>query len=65
MSRYRLTVGAVQSKGANAAKNVPSGQTYSYTLDDLKNKFRRTEVVSSIQCGGNRRAEMSAVSLFR
>ena len=32
-----------------------------YTLQELKNKFKLNNVISSIQCGGNRRHEMNLV----
>ena len=31
-----------------------------FNLDDLKTKFPKHSVVATIQCGGNRRAEMKA-----
>ena len=33
------------------------------SLDDLKSKFKKTTVVSAIQCGGNRRSEMNDVAI--
>jgi sulfite oxidase len=33
----------------------------SLTLEDLKSKFPKTSVISSLQCGGNRRAAMTAL----
>ena len=32
-------------------------KTYSYTLEDLKNKFEPVEIPVTIQCAGNRRSE--------
>ena len=32
-------------------------KTYSYTLEDLKNKFEPVEIPVAIQCAGNRRSE--------
>ena len=32
-----------------------------FTLADLKSKFPKVEITSSIQCGGNRRAEMNQI----
>lgn len=55
---YRLTLGTTwTAKGANGAKS-PS---FTYTLDDLRTRFRKVDVVTTIQCGGNRRSEMSKV----
>lgn len=34
-----------------------------YTVDELKSLFRKSIVISSIQCGGNRRSEMNEVIL--
>mmetsp|Transcript_98088 Transcript_98088/g.253651 ORF Transcript_98088/g.253651 Transcript_98088/m.253651 type:complete len:398 (+) Transcript_98088:2-1195(+) len=34
----------------------------SLTLDDLKNRFLKREVTSTIQCGGNRRSELDKVA---
>ena len=33
------------------------------SLEDLKTKFKKTTVVSAIQCGGNRRSEMNNVAI--
>lgn len=44
---YRLTV------------VVPGGRTLEYSLRDLKTLFKKHSVVSTIQCGGNRRSEMN------
>ena len=32
-------------------------KTYSYTLEELKNKFEPVEIPVTIQCAGNRRSE--------
>eukprot|EP00040_Diaphanoeca_grandis_P022769 m.123014 g.123014 ORF g.123014 m.123014 type:complete len:538 (+) comp28955_c0_seq1:89-1702(+) len=32
------------------------------TMEDLKERFPKTTVVSTVQCGGNRRAELDAIS---
>jgi hypothetical protein len=34
-----------------------------YTVEDLKSRFKHTTVVTSIQCGGNRRSSMDKVAL--
>lgn len=36
-----------------------------FTLDDLKTKFQKHSVISTIQCAGNRRNEMSTVKKVR
>lgn len=54
---YRLEVtvpASYTTEGAALSK--------SYTLAELKSKFRPHSIVASIQCGGNRRAEMNAVA---
>ena len=52
---YKLVISGLP----NNAKDVV------LTLDDLKDtkKFKRHTIVSSLQCGGNRRGEMNRVSL--
>eukprot|EP00602_Paraphysomonas_sp_CaronLab_P006325 CAMPEP_0185026066 /NCGR_PEP_ID=MMETSP1103-20130426/9776_1 /TAXON_ID=36769 /ORGANISM="Paraphysomonas bandaiensis, Strain Caron Lab Isolate" /LENGTH=516 /DNA_ID=CAMNT_0027559511 /DNA_START=230 /DNA_END=1780 /DNA_ORIENTATION=- len=40
---------------------IPGLGTRIFSLEDLKTKFRKTEVVATLQCGGNRRGEMSAL----
>jgi sulfite oxidase len=35
------------------------GREVSFTLDDLKSKFAKTTITATIQCGGNRRADMN------
>lgn len=32
-----------------------------FTLDDLKKLFKKEEIISCIQCAGNRRAELNTV----
>lgn len=32
-----------------------------FSLNDLKTKFKKVEITSAIQCGGNRRAEMQVI----
>jgi len=48
---YRLTVTGLGTDGKK--------KEISFTLDDLKTKFKKHEVITSIQCGGNRRKEMN------
>lgn len=36
-----------------------SGKDISFSVEDLKSKFSAVKVISSLQCGGNRRREMS------
>ena len=38
---------------------LPDGRTLEYSLRDLKTLFKKHNVVSTIQCGGNRRSEMN------
>lgn len=42
--------------------DIPGQGVKQITLDELKSKFKMHEVIATIQCGGNRRAEMSAIS---
>jgi sulfite oxidase len=46
---------------ANVDDDQCSSPLASLTLEDLKTRFPRTSVVTSIQCGGNRRSEMTDV----
>ncbi|RHY35400.1 hypothetical protein DYB32_000169 [Aphanomyces invadans] len=41
--------------------NPDQPNTVSFTLDELKNNFKQHTIVTTIQCAGNRRAEMSAI----
>ncbi|GMF46426.1 unnamed protein product [Phytophthora fragariaefolia] len=40
---------------------IGKGEKIEFTLDDLKSKFKHHTVTTTIQCAGNRRAEMSGV----
>lgn len=51
-STFRLSLSTTASN---------DGRSFSYSLADLRSRFRKVDVVSSIQCGGNRRAEMSKI----
>eukprot|EP01034_Spumella_vulgaris_P021989 gene21989-28076_t len=46
--------------GTAASNNVDGLDKSTFTLTDLKSKFKQHTIVSAIQCGGNRRADMSA-----
>merc|ERR1719401_20430 len=48
--KFRLTV-----DGGSGSKTV------TLTLDDLKSRFLKREVTSTIQCGGNRRNELDKI----
>ena len=45
---YRLII---KGKGINKKKIV-------YTLNDLKTKFKKHEVITTLQCAGNRREDL-------
>ena len=51
INSYRLTISGLGIDGKD--------KKLSFTLDDLKTKFTKHEVITSIQCGGNRRQEMN------
>ncbi|KAL4129396.1 hypothetical protein PRIC2_005404 [Phytophthora ramorum] len=40
---------------------IGKGKQVEFTLDDLKSKFKHHTVTTTVQCAGNRRAEMSGV----
>jgi len=52
LQKYEVEVG-----GMGVGPN--SSVACTFTLDDLKKNYKKKTVVSSIQCGGNRRAEMN------
>lgn len=45
----------------SSSSNADIKKTYS--IDDLKTKFKKHTVVSTIQCGGNRRGEMNVIAI--
>lgn len=49
---YRLKISGLGLK---------KGQVIEFTLDDLKTKFKHHTIATTIQCAGNRRAEMSGI----
>ncbi|OWY99773.1 Sulfite oxidase [Phytophthora megakarya] len=52
MEKYTLKISGV---------GVRHGKQVEFTVDDLKSKFKHHTVTTTIQCAGNRRAEMSGV----
>lgn len=50
-----------RDRGQEKATDGSSSPLLSLTLQDLKTKFPKTIVTTSIQCGGNRRQEMTQV----
>ncbi|GLE05438.1 hypothetical protein PINS_up014451 [Pythium insidiosum] len=52
VDEYRLKVSGL---------GLPNGQVVEFTLDDLKTKFKHHTIATTIQCAGNRRAEMSGI----
>jgi len=60
-SDYVLSIGGL---GVQSDKSNEKGEArVVLKLSDLKSKFKRHTVVSSLQCGGNRRAEMNQVAV--
>jgi len=51
---YRLII---SGKGIKAPKGKKKGKR-KFTLDDLKTKFKKHEVVTTLQCAGNRREDL-------
>ena len=54
VDRYEIQVQLNNTPGATSA--IPC----TLTLADLKNNYKKVSIVSTIQCGGNRRAEMNS-----
>ncbi|TDH71743.1 hypothetical protein CCR75_002189 [Bremia lactucae] len=44
-----------------AGLGIDQERNVEFTIDDLKNKFQHHTITTTIQCAGNRRAEMSSV----
>ncbi|XP_070793851.1 sulfite oxidase, mitochondrial isoform X1 [Pituophis catenifer annectens] len=59
--RNHLPVPVVDPEAYRLCIQSPSGQTLSFSLQDLKQNFPKYEVTATIQCAGNRRAELNAV----
>ena len=53
------TTSTTTAKSDTSTNNYINKQLRTYTLHELKTLFPKVEVVSTIQCGGNRRADMS------
>ncbi|TMW55782.1 hypothetical protein Poli38472_010664 [Pythium oligandrum] len=52
VENYRLKISGL---------GIMKGKEISFTMDELKSKFKHHTVATTIQCAGNRRAEMSGV----
>uniref|UniRef100_A0A8C6V922 sulfite oxidase n=1 Tax=Naja naja TaxID=35670 RepID=A0A8C6V922_NAJNA len=59
--RNHLPVPVVDPETYRLCIQSPSGQNLSFSLQDLKQNFPKYEVTATIQCAGNRRAELNAI----
>ena len=59
MLRNHLTVPSLDEDSFSLEIESIDGNEVSFTLEDIKNKFPKTSTTATIQCGGNRRADMN------
>ncbi|XP_048784600.1 zinc finger protein Eos isoform X1 [Lagopus muta] len=60
-TRNHLPVPVVEPSSYRLRVDGPGGRTLSLSLDELRSRFPKHEVTATLQCAGNRRAEMSRV----
>ncbi|KAM6294485.1 LOW QUALITY PROTEIN: sulfite oxidase, mitochondrial [Aegotheles albertisi] len=60
-TRNHLPVPAVDPRAYRLRVEGPEGRELSLSLDELRGRFAKHEVTATLQCAGNRRAEMSRV----
>jgi sulfite oxidase len=60
--RNHLPVPVIDPKTYKITVSGPGLRTTTLTLEDLKTKFKQYEVTATIQCAGNRRADMNTPS---
>ncbi|XP_052525757.1 sulfite oxidase, mitochondrial [Tympanuchus pallidicinctus] len=60
-TRNHLPVPVVEPSSYRLRVDGPGGRTLSLSLDELRSRFPKHEVTATLQCAGNRRAEMSHV----
>ncbi|SPO06154.1 related to nitrate reductase [Cephalotrichum gorgonifer] len=63
--RNHMWVPKVEGSGANHVVTIelPDGETKTYTLAELREKFPAYKVTATLQCSGNRRKHMTAEGL--
>ncbi|CAK1358942.1 unnamed protein product [Cercospora beticola] len=57
--RHHLWVPKIDASEHELKIELSDGEEVSYTLDDLKSKFRVHTITATLQCAGNRRAHMN------
>ena len=63
--RNHLPVPEVDVKSYSLKVTGENMKTLNLTLEDLKSKFKQHTITAAIQCGGNRRSDMSKVKAVR
>jgi sulfite oxidase len=54
-----LPVPVLDEAGFAVDVELDGDRDVSFTLDDIKTKFPKISITATIQCGGNRRADMN------
>jgi sulfite oxidase len=54
-----LPVPVLDEAGFALDVELDGDRDVSFTLDDIKTKFPKSSITATIQCGGNRRADMN------
>ena len=57
--RNHLPVPLIEEKDHELNIEVPEMEGINFTLEDLKTKFKKTTIVATMQCAGNRRRDMN------
>ena len=57
--RNHLPVPSIAEKDYKLNVEMPGLENGKFTLEDLKTKFKKTKIVATMQCAGNRRKEMN------
>lgn len=59
--RNHLPVPVIDEQEYRLEVEIPGNEVVTLTLNDLKTKFPKHQVVSTIQCAGNRRSELNKI----
>ncbi|KAL9132831.1 MAG: hypothetical protein Q9175_005994 [Cornicularia normoerica] len=60
--RNHMWVPSVSESDHKIVVELPDGEEKEYSLKDLKNRFKATKVIATLQCSGNRRKDMTQES---
>ena len=60
--RHHLRVPEIKSEDHKLTVELSNGEEKVYSMDDLRTKFKQHTITSTLQCSGNRRADMTAGS---